>query len=332
MSQEKQSRLKNSPILTVAAELDGLTRISRIAESFYHEILSKEDQNNIRATQPFAVIEGMNHMQFAAGHKPILVRKRDLKAEISNKDAHKKVALHIANFIESRISPTAKNKKSLTKTTNKAESLLKPMIKSMELEGSYHLKKPCAHSSLTKGEDCWLGSPWALMAQHWFVGSASSKINATNEFHEVWRIFPFFHPEIDTNCQTADKTCKLKLKSIAQATYELISKFDSGFNSNSASEIRIKFKSRQAILRALGEEDPLFEETDSGSWCQKLNQKAIDWAEANASNKALSRYKKTGIIMKVGEDFKKFPDWPYLDLAITFSKTQLDQDGNSSLS
>ena len=131
--------------------------------------------------------------------------------------------------------------------------------------------------------------------------------------------------------QTAKQTnqaANLKVKSIAQATYELISSFDSGFNSNSASEIRVKFKSRQAVLNALGEENPLFEETDSGSWCQKLNQKAIDWAEANASDKALKRYKSTGIIMKVGQDFKSAqtgPTWIWQSLS---QKTQLDQDGN----
>ena len=47
------------PILTIAGELDGLMRVSRIAESFYHT------NKNIQASQASqfntVVIKGVNH-------------------------------------------------------------------------------------------------------------------------------------------------------------------------------------------------------------------------------------------------------------------------------
>lgn len=329
VSRKNRLKLTDSPVLTVAGELDGLTRVSRIAESFYHEILSKKDQYQIRSKHPIAVVEGMNHMQFASGHKPILVRKRDLKAEISESQAHEKVASLVASFLENRIIPSEKTAKSLLQASSRAESLLRPIVKSMELEGSYHLKKTCADSSLKKGEDCWKGSPWAEFALHWFAGDAGPRIESRNEFHEVWRIFPFFHPKIENTCGLSDNKCKLKVKSIAQATYETISKLDTGFNSNSATDIRIKFKSRQAMFSALGNKELRFEETDKKNWCKRLNQKAIDWAEDNASKKALSRYKTSGIEMQVGDDFKNVQTGPAWIWKALSQKTVVNASGKT---
>ena len=329
VSRKNRLKLTDSPVLTIAGELDGLTRVSRIAESFYHEILSKKDQDQIRSKHPIAVIEGMNHMQFASGHKPILVRKRDLKAEIPESLAHKKVASLVASFLENRTDPSEQSANTLLNASNRAESLLSPIVKSMELEGSYHLKKTCADGSLKKGEDCWKGSPWAALALQWFAGEARTRIEARNEFHEVWRVFPFFHPKIENTCELDDKKCKLKVKSIAQATYETISKLDTGFNSNSATDIRIKFKSRQAMFSALGNSDLSFEETDKQHWCKRLNQKAIDWALANASKKALRRYESNGIEMQVGDDFKTVqtgPSWIWNALS---QRTVLNASGKS---
>ena len=70
VTRKNRSQLKDAQILTVAAELDGLTRITRIAESF-----TIKRNNKIKSDH--RITEGMNHMQFATGRN-LTVRKRDL--------------------------------------------------------------------------------------------------------------------------------------------------------------------------------------------------------------------------------------------------------------
>lgn len=68
----------NIPTLTIGGELDGLSRITRIAEAFY---LSNERDSHID-DYPVIVAPGVNHWQFAGeGEIPFLVKERDLQAE-----------------------------------------------------------------------------------------------------------------------------------------------------------------------------------------------------------------------------------------------------------
>jgi len=57
------------PTLTLAGELDGLARVTRMAESAYHQ--------RGRDDFPVVVLRGVNHMQFASGEPPMNVKKND---------------------------------------------------------------------------------------------------------------------------------------------------------------------------------------------------------------------------------------------------------------
>lgn len=85
------------PTLQLGGELDGLTTIMRMAESFYHAIyFPKFDPNNF----PVVVIKGLTHMQFASGTPPSLVKDRDLKPEITYDAAHQRIAEASYYFID----------------------------------------------------------------------------------------------------------------------------------------------------------------------------------------------------------------------------------------
>ena len=75
------------PNLTVGGELDGLTRVTRIMEAYYHQVYGGSDYKTV-----VVLVEGMTHMQFASGDPPLLVKERDLKPEISYEQAHSIVA------------------------------------------------------------------------------------------------------------------------------------------------------------------------------------------------------------------------------------------------
>ena len=61
--------------------------------------------------------------------------------------------------------------------------------------------------------------------------------------------------------------------------------------------------SRQALQEAASGQDADFHETDEvGNRCGDINQEALNWALANASPDALSRYNEKGKKLVIGDD------------------------------
>ena len=85
------------PTLAIGGELDGLNRVSRMMEEYYHRIAIAPDRQVAVATFPVIVVKGMNHFEFASGSMPLLVREQDLKAEISFDNAYSTVAMYTPN-------------------------------------------------------------------------------------------------------------------------------------------------------------------------------------------------------------------------------------------
>ena len=56
--------------LTIDGTLDGLYRVTRQAENYYHYVL--HPQNDKPLNFPVVVYEGVSHMQFASGTPPFL--------------------------------------------------------------------------------------------------------------------------------------------------------------------------------------------------------------------------------------------------------------------
>merc|ERR1719498_1717338 len=66
--------------LTIGGEVDGLARVTRLAESVYQQQPQKLANVTGGADAfPVVVIEGVSHMQFASGDPPALVKARDLQ-------------------------------------------------------------------------------------------------------------------------------------------------------------------------------------------------------------------------------------------------------------
>lgn len=74
-----------TPTLTIGGSKDGLMRITRVAESYWHQV------TNIAASQatlfPVEVLKGVAHYQFAGGVPPDFVQKNDLKGDVADKTA-----------------------------------------------------------------------------------------------------------------------------------------------------------------------------------------------------------------------------------------------------
>lgn len=78
------------PTLTLGGTKDGLMRITRVAESYYHSVTNiNSDQKDLF---PVVALEGVAHMGFMSGEPPKAVKKRDLVMDVSEDKAHKMAA------------------------------------------------------------------------------------------------------------------------------------------------------------------------------------------------------------------------------------------------
>ncbi len=86
------------PTLTIGGTKDGLMRISRVAESFWHSHI------NINKSQaalfPVMALEGVSHAQFMSGVPPSAVKDRDLKPDVTETQAHFLTAQAMTQFID----------------------------------------------------------------------------------------------------------------------------------------------------------------------------------------------------------------------------------------
>ena len=304
------------PTMAIGGELDGLTRVTRIMEAYYHQISNSTGPNANLTNFPVVVVKGMTHFQFASGEPPALVKARDLRPEISYDDAHKQIATLTTAFISLHTGdPTAL--KEIASAVQSSGEFLQPLITAYAKEGFYQFKPPCYDNPRTS--KCTYGCPWTEYAQTIMGGlsSTSTKVVDKDAFHPVYQINPIHLPHILNNCSKPDN-CILQTVTVSQNLYETGDSLDTAFISTSASEIKAKLKSRQAIMEAAGYKNVDFNTTDSPSICKVINQESYEWAKKNAGLSTLARFEKYGVPMVMGEDkgpYNAGPLWIWTPLS-----------------
>jgi hypothetical protein len=120
----------NVPTLTIGGTKDGLMRISRVAESFWHS------HDNITPSQkdlfPVVALEGVSHAQFMSGVPPSAVKNRDLKPDVTEAQAHQMVATSMVEFIDQILLGHASSL-----NIGASKNVVQPLIDAMTLEGNY---------------------------------------------------------------------------------------------------------------------------------------------------------------------------------------------------
>lgn len=296
-----------SRVLTIGAELDGLSRITRMAEAFYHSIINNKHPERF----PISIIPGASHMQFASGEPPFFVKMNDLKPDISIEEAHDLISKSIASFIE-------ENEREILNLTMESQKILQPIIDSLLLEGSFHILEPCFDPDLVnrRVKTCGHGSKWVEYAQSImadFEGQNvkdSIKLVVDDNFHKVYDVTPIHLSTCTNKCDNSSSTpCVLNCITVSDFVYDTLDDFDTGLSPVSASEIRAKMNSRQRMLKDINVESD-FHKMDEISTCQVINQKAIDWAMEHASENSLKRFKDYGQKIVVGEDLGPYNAGP----------------------
>lgn len=288
---ENFSKLSIS-VLTLGGELDGIIRITRMAESFHFN--SKQDKART------LIIRGMNHYQFVGDGKPGPdIAKNDFKSEISDTDARDQVTSIISSLMNNVFM------KNLKDYENSSKELLQPLVNAFLLEGSYNYKSPCY---LTKQTDCLYGSKWSETSQK-IMGTAN--MTSKDQFFSASSVFPDPLPSIENNCQTPNE-CQLKLNTVTELKYTSNQNNDVGSDPQGAIEMKSKLMSRQAVVKAATGVKIDFNQADGGDICAEINNESIRQALANSPKHITKRYNKVGKQLRTGGDYdmsNKGPLW-----------------------
>ena len=137
LEQAKQSNIPS--ILTIGGDLDGLNRITRMAESYYFE---NENKNiNTPFKRITLIVTGINHYQFSTeGNPPYTVRTNDIKAEKTDSEAINEITSILSSFMSITIQQETQQDTELIQKYQKITAgLLDPIIDALQLEGSYYL-------------------------------------------------------------------------------------------------------------------------------------------------------------------------------------------------
>eukprot|EP00933_Yihiella_yeosuensis_P017942 TRINITY_DN1491_c2_g3_i1.p1 TRINITY_DN1491_c2_g3~~TRINITY_DN1491_c2_g3_i1.p1 ORF type:complete len:533 (-),score=120.53 TRINITY_DN1491_c2_g3_i1:63-1661(-) len=312
------------PTLTIGAELDGLARVTRIAESYYHQ---KDHFDQF----PVVVVPGMNHMQFGSGDPPINVRMNDLAPEVEEGEAHEAVGSHVANFLAFHMG-LGKALQFDKATTD----ILDPIVKAYELESSRRFNAPdqkggAGEQNCVRGL-CPSASKWAPEAQKHISGPAI-KEHSPNMDLDVTNAYvllagsPVTGQDFHLPNVTTDNN-KVSITTFSQcywndALHEALEDFDTGFTFTSAQEIGTKLYSRQCTLNVGLGLKTNFSEDDS-DFCAETNKMAYAWALANGPKKSVDRFLKSGIVMEMGKDSPKGAGPLWINARLEMNKREKD--------
>ena len=316
------------PTMTIGGELDGLCHVTRIMEEFYRRIIHAINREFATEHFPVVVVKGVSHLQFASGDPPELVKLRDLKPEVSFDQAHKDIAMLVSAFLSVRLGDSSALPY-ISDAVQATGTFVQPLVTAYELEGYYNFVSPCYLG--LKGP-CTLGSPWSEHAQQIMGGLPVGKVNDTDVFHPVYQINPVHLPHVlnTDNCSVPSSGCIVNMTTVSQNVYDTVENLvDAGFVPTSASEIRVKLKSRQIVLESAGYRNTDFNKTDGSSICKDINQKAYEWALQSTNKATLARFNKYGVPMVMGDDqgpYNVGPVWIWDPLSYKKIKSSSGQD------
>ena len=259
------------PVLTLCAELDGLTRITRVVEEYddlTEDTMWSFFQGLYRT--PVILIEGSNHAQFASGLMPPFVQNEDLTSNITDEQARSMIGNHINDFLTVTFSTidtqTDKALEKLTEAFLKSVKKLQPFLDVKYLD--------------TDGRE----SMWTIIAQQHFAGEYANKTAIYNDILKNPSFF-FKEPSLTTleYAVIAGTATHISYpstkKNPGQSQVPMVS----------PSEIAMKLVSNDAIWGALDSQNDTFLRSEPKT-CESLNRLALYLALFISSKDARDRY------------------------------------------
>ncbi|GFN76819.1 hypothetical protein PoB_000332500 [Plakobranchus ocellatus] len=291
------------PLLTLSGELDGQTRITRIAVDY--EQLQQDAKQNKTALyrKPVVNIKGSCHAQFASGPMPHEVVVNDLKPDITEKQAHAEIGRYVSHFLTVTFSTiqseVTEAKMQLDYDFKESGTRFQPLlnVKALDMAGSI--------------------CPWAQRVQGYLAGKLISRTTINN----IILGEPKFAESKPSLARVGNR---LVINTTTEIKYEW-NIFDVSLNKESPREISVKMKSREAIEKALDSnpeaEVLMLNKNSSIPTCRSMNEQALNLALKNSTITAQERYKNRGRPLTFKDDIVYHTGIQWLTAALA-----LDED------
>ena len=270
------------PVLTLAAELDGVIRITRMVEEY--EKLTSDISSILRGLYrtPVIFIEGANHAQFGPGITWSGVNKsKDLAPEITDDKARSLIGKSVNDFLT--VTFSLKN----DQVDKALDQLMQAFFKSaMKFQPFLDVR-----NLGTDGEE----SMWTVLAQEIFAGEYANRVAISNEILEN----PWFYGKQPSIAFNDDDmiigTTALIVPSPKSDSLQSRSDMESPL------EINMKLVSKEAIRAALASQNDTSLKSAPNT-CASLNRFAVYLALGLSSEAAQDRYLSRGRRIIVEED------------------------------
>jgi hypothetical protein len=230
------------------AERDGLVRITRGAESYYHQV------ENIHTSQkgkyPVHVLKGLNHASYIDS-KFITSRvvKNDLFGDVDQEEGFTIIVERMIAFISEQEGQSYGAEKMIT-FKKESDDFFAKFVQAMKLEGSYQMETPCFSHNLANPDTpkvCLRGSPWVTEMQIIMGGNITDKGVSLNTFDNFHRDMSNFGQLNNTCPKDGQHPCVIEGLTVSENRMHWLNDLDLGSYPNAALETKAKMTSRQNI-------------------------------------------------------------------------------------
>jgi hypothetical protein len=245
------------PALTLAGELDGLTRITRIAQSFEElQDLIATKGPDAAYTHPVVALPGQTHSQFCSNVNVTAFGTKDKCPEVPLVAAHSAIGSTVSAFLSVIFS---------SGDISAAKAKLSSGMKYTDSLVSGYLK---ARKSVKAGD-------WCARAQQQEALLSKTKISVAVTLTSNFASFDATNPSVTGSSVKAVQELQYKLNPGDLSTFDL-----------SSQEVDCKIKTAAALGDEIGKAAP----SQDSNTCRTLNDQAIDYALDLVSADTKARY------------------------------------------
>eukprot|EP00940_MAST-03C_sp_MAST-3C-sp2_P001158 g1158.t1 len=324
------------PTLSIGGTLDGVVRMSRLAESFH---VQRND-----SALPVVVVEGLRHASIVDDIEEY-VTIGDLPADLPGALTANESVTRIVNIVVAYASQGDVNDKD-------TETILAPLVEAfVRMEGSWFFRSQVDEEH---GSSTWAADAQRTMLDplpQWFVETTANEFRLLSDED---KIPPYYREKHRASLRVLSQSNRTFASStVAQLRYVTVSVTEAGIGLNgyaiikeelsavlsevvddgrdyvSAIEIATKMVSRQLAFNLTGEADPS-DALDAGDRCATINKAAVEWALGAVNEASRARYASHGVPLRMIADRKPTPPagpwwiWNYLSFAYNDTSETID--------
>ncbi|XP_042877812.1 uncharacterized protein LOC122256904 [Penaeus japonicus] len=288
------------PVMHISGDLDGQDKVTHVMSTF-EELQDTLDENPTNVhTMPVVLLEDVNHMHFASGEPPAAVVAKDVLSPMSQEDAQALIARHVSAF--------------LTIVTGQPEADVpeaQQVLDVAHMSTSIILQPLQYLTEVTEGDG--LRSSWSEMGQRVMSAVAEEDrghLRVTDTIYPTTSELASSKPQVVLDGSVANvSTCT---HVYPPTTGEVMDGL------LTASQMAVKFKSREAVMEVLTPLGVQFTEEVS---CKEVNEAAFQLALDSASEVARQRFASRGRPATFHEDDVKLTGSGWLQAHLHYNET-----------